>query len=251
MTGRFAGRIALITGAASGIGAATAELFARDGAKVVATDIDPASGEALAARLAASFVQHDVADEGSWIAALEAAQRQHGAIDILVNNAGVLPAMLKLEETPLAEWRRVMAVNLDGTFLGVKHGILAMKGKGGVIVNVSSVAGLVGMPITGAYNASKAGVHLLTKCAALECAHLGYRIRVNSVHPGYIRTSMTEEIAETLGEDRFSRHLGATVPLRRMGDPADIAEAIAFLASDQSKFATGTALVIDGGWTAR
>ncbi len=253
---RVANKVVLLTGAASGIGAATAELFVREGALLIATDIDRANGDALARRLAAlgageaTFIQHDAAKEADWIAVLAAIQRRHGRLDILVNNAAVMPALVPLEDTSLDEWRRVLAVNLDGVFLGVKHGIGAMKARGGAIVNVSSVAAMVGMPLSGAYGPSKAGVHLLTKSAALECAHLGYPIRVNSVHPGYIRTPMTDAIAAGFGSDVFDRRVAKTVPLHRLGDPADIAEAILYLAGDQSKFATGSALVIDGGWTA-
>jgi NAD(P)-dependent dehydrogenase (short-subunit alcohol dehydrogenase family) len=133
----------------------------------------------------------------------------------------------------------------------VKHGILAMKTTGGAIVNTSSVAALVGLPLSGAYNSSKAGVHLLTKSAALECAHLGYKIRVNSVHPGYIRTPMTDSVSTMLGDDRFERHASAITPLGHMGEPADIAQGILYLASDQSSFVTGSALVIDGGCSAQ
>jgi NAD(P)-dependent dehydrogenase (short-subunit alcohol dehydrogenase family) len=144
-----------------------------------------------------------------------------------------------------------MAVNLDGAFLGVKHAIRAMTGRGGAIVNVSSVAGLIGAPLNGAYSPAKAGVLLLTKSAALECAQLRPPIRVNAVHPGYIRTDMTGSISGTLGAERFERRVRNTVPLGHMGEPADIAEAIVFLACDQSRFATGSSLVIDGGWTAQ
>lgn len=256
-SGRLEGKVALVTGAASGIGAATAELFVREGASLVATDIDRRRGEDLVARLAgiragsAVFVEHDVSSEAEWLSAIAAVRREYGRLEILINNAGIMPAIRPLEETSLEEWRRVMAVNLDGVFLGVKHGIAAMKALGGVIVNVSSVAGLVGMPIGGAYGPSKAGVHLLTKSAALECAHLGYPIRVNSVHPGYVRTGMTDAIAATLGEEKFGQRLHAVVPLNRLADPSEIAEAILFLASDGSKYATGSAVVIDGGWSAQ
>jgi NAD(P)-dependent dehydrogenase (short-subunit alcohol dehydrogenase family) len=252
-----AGKVALVTGAASGIGAATAALLLREGASLLATDIDARRGEEFVRRLEAAhpghlaFAPHDVADEPAWMAAIETVRRRFGRLDILVNNAAVMPAMIPLEETSLAEWRRVMAVNLDGVFLGVKHGIAAMKSAGGAIVNVSSAAALVGMPISGAYGPSKAGVHLLTKCAALECAHFGYQIRVNSVHPGYIDTPMAEAIAATFGADQFERRVAKTVPLRRLGATDDIAEAILYLASDRAKFATGSALVIDGGWTAQ
>lgn len=255
--GRLAGRIALLTGAASGLGAAMAELMLREGATVVATDIDDARGAAMAARLAPShparieFLRLDVTTEAGWEAAFAHVADRHGSPDILVNNAGVAPLLVPLAETSLEEWRRVMSVNLDGVFLGVKHAMRAMKGRGGAIVNVSSVAGIVGAPLNGAYSPAKAGVLLLTKSAALEGASLDPPIRVNAVHPGYIRTDMTGWISDTLGTERFERRIRRTVPLRRMGEPVDIAEAIVYLASDQARYMTGSSLVVDGGWTAQ
>jgi NAD(P)-dependent dehydrogenase (short-subunit alcohol dehydrogenase family) len=163
----------------------------------------------------------------------------------------VLPALVGLADTTLEEWRRVMAVNLDGVFLGVKHAFRKMSGRGGSIVNVSSVAGLVGMPLTGAYAPSKAGVLLLTKAAALEGAKFERPVRVNAVHPGYIATDMTTDIADILGEERFDRRVKSVVPLKTLGAPEQVAEAIAFLASDKSKFTTGSSMVVDGGWTAQ
>ena len=257
MSGRLAGKVALLTGAASGIGAATAELMVREGARVLATDIDTMRGEALVTSLAhlgaerITFMRLDVAQEREWEDAMRRTVERFGPPDIVVNNAGVAPELVPLAQTSLAEWRRVMAINLDGTFLGVKHAIRSMTGRGGAIVNISSVAGMVGMPLNGAYSPAKAGVLLLTKCAALECAHLTPPIRVNAVHPGYIRTDMTGAISDRLGAERFERRVRKTVPLKRLGDAADIAEAIVFLAGDQSKFTTGSSLVVDGGWTAQ
>ncbi len=257
MSGRLDGKVVLLTGAASGIGAATTELMLGEGARVVATDVDVARGEALVARLSAQapgrivFLRLDVAQEAQWEAALAQAAARFAPIDVLVNNAGVAPALVPLAQTTLDEWRRVMSINLDGAFLGVKHAIRAMTGRGGAIVNVSSVAGLVGMPLNGAYSPAKAGVLLLTKCAALECAQMDPPIRVNAVHPGYIRTDMVGATSDTLGAERFERRVRKTVPLKRLGDAQDIAEAIVFLASTQSKFTTGSSLVVDGGWTAQ
>lgn len=151
--------------------------------------------------------------------AISVALDRYGGIDVIINNAGVLPALLALEETSLEEWRRVMAVNLDGVFLGVKHGLRSMKVKGGAIVNVSSVAGLVGMPLTGVYGPSKAGVFLLTKGAALEGAKFPNPVRVNAVHPGYIQTEMTSSIAEHFGTETFERRVHRIVPLKRWGLP--------------------------------
>jgi NAD(P)-dependent dehydrogenase (short-subunit alcohol dehydrogenase family) len=254
-TDHLADRVALVTGAASGIGAATVEVMLREGALVLATDIDDRAGAALTERLSGSrgrllFLRHDVTSESDWAAAAAAAQAHFGPLDVLVNNAGIAPPLKTLAATTLDEWRRVISVNLDGAFLGVREGLRAMAGRGGSIVNVSSVAGLVGMPLTGAYGASKAGVLLLTKGAALEGAHLSPPVRVNAVHPGYISTAMTGEISELLGAERFERRVRAMVPLEHMGDARDVAEAIAFLAGGRSRFTTGSSVVVDGGWTA-
>ena len=189
-------------------------------------------------------------DETSW-KQVSVAQDRYGGVNVIINNAGVLPALLALKETALEEWRRVMAINLDGVFLGVKYGLRSMKVKGGAIVNVSSVAGLVGMPLTAAYGPSKAGVLLLTKGADLEGAKFANPVRVNAVHPGYIQTEMTSSIAEHFGTETFERRVHRIVPLKRLGSPDQVAEAITFLASDRSQFTTGAGLAVDGGWTAQ
>jgi 3(or 17)beta-hydroxysteroid dehydrogenase len=257
MSGLLQDRSVVVTGAASGIGSATTRLLLEEGAKVLATDIDDKRGEILVRELASSFpkrvrfLRHDVTQEDAWIRTLDEAEMSFGRLDILVNNAGVLPALVGLADTSLEEWRRVMSVNLDGVFLGVEHAFRKMNGRSGAIVNVSSVAGLVGMPLTGAYAPSKGGVLLLTKAAALEGAKFEPPGRVNAVHPGYIQTDMTAGIAEVLGEDRFERRIRQVVPLKALGSPQQVAEAIVFLASDKSKFTTGSSLVIDGGWTAQ
>ena len=257
MTGLLHDRSVVVTGAASGIGSATTRVLLGEGAKVVATDVDEKRGEALARELAnvfpgrVRFVRQDVTREDDWVRVLDDVEDSVGALDVLVNNAGVLPALVGLADTTLEEWRRVMAVNLDGVFLGVKHAFRKMSGRGGSIVNVSSVAGLVGMPLTGAYAPSKAGVLLLTKAAALEGAKFERPVRVNAVHPGYIATDMTTDIADILGEERFDRRVKSVVPLKTLGAPEQVAEAIAFLASEKSKFTTGSSLVVDGGWTAQ
>jgi NAD(P)-dependent dehydrogenase (short-subunit alcohol dehydrogenase family) len=257
MTGLLHDRSVVVTGAASGIGSATTRVLLGEGAKVVATDVDEKRGEALARELAnvfpgrVRFVRQDVTREDDWVRVLDDVEDSVGALDVLVNNAGVLPALVGLADTTLEEWRRVMAVNLDGVFLGVKHAFRKMSGRGGSIVNVSSVAGLVGMPLTGAYAPSKAGVLLLTKAAALEGAKFERPVRVNAVHPGYIATDMTTGIADILGEERFDRRVKSVVPLKTLGAPEQVAEAIAFLASEKSKFTTGSSLVVDGGWTAQ
>jgi NAD(P)-dependent dehydrogenase (short-subunit alcohol dehydrogenase family) len=255
MTDRLAGKIAIITGAGSGIGLASAELFAREGASVVVTDINEPAGRAVAEKMgaAAIFLPLDTRQESQWEAVLEETQARFGRLDILVNNAGV-PTCELIEETSLARWRSVMAINLDGVFLGVKLGIGAMKKTGGgSIVNISSVAGLVGTPRTATYSASKAGVMLLSKCAALECAELGYNIRVNSVHPGIIETPLAAQVFEKLGNGDAAAGRKLLVdmhPIGRMGRIEDVANGVLYLACDESAFVTGSGLVIDGGMTA-
>ncbi|MEQ1492303.1 MAG: SDR family NAD(P)-dependent oxidoreductase [Terricaulis sp.] len=187
---RVEGKIALVTGASHGLGAASALLLAREGAKVVITDRDRDEGGALVDRIArdggeAIFLSHDVAKEDEWIGVFAAVLKRFGGLDIVVNNAGVAHSG-SVEETSLQQWRALMSINLDGVFLGTKHAIAAMKAKGGSIINLSSIEGLIGDPNLAAYNASKGGVRIFTKSAALHCAKSGYRIRVNSVHPGYI-----------------------------------------------------------------
>jgi NAD(P)-dependent dehydrogenase (short-subunit alcohol dehydrogenase family) len=258
---RIRGKAALVTGAASGIGRATAILFAREGARVLATDLDPA-GETVAASIRtdggeAHFLRHDVSDEASWVGAIRRQLEAFGRLDVLVNNAGISFAK-PLGETTLAEWRRLMAVNLDGVFLGTREAVRAMRrsGGGGSIVNVSSASGLVGSPLASAYCASKGGVRLFTKAVALEVA--GDGIRVNSIHPGGVRTPIWAKadfwpglVEQSGSEDAAFQALAGAAPLGRLADPEEIAEAILYLASDVSKFMTGSELVIDGGYTAR
>lgn len=246
-SGRLDGKVAVITGAASGIGRAIAELFAHEGARVLLTDLDAAA--AASAMAALSSGPHlscalDVTDEPSWQAALDHAIDTWGRIDILVNNAGI-PSATSLEDTSLADWRRVIAINLDGTFLGCKHAVLRMKLRGGgSIVNVSSVGALKASTIGPAYGAAKAGVWNLTRTVALYCARSGYGIRCNSLHPGLTLTPMMEQVSsETL--DR----LRSGIPLQTLGEPLDMAQAALYLASDEARYTTGTALVVDGGYS--
>jgi NAD(P)-dependent dehydrogenase (short-subunit alcohol dehydrogenase family) len=240
------GAAALVTGGASGIGRATAARLADAGFRVVVGDVDPAGQEAVAAIAGAVFVEHDVADESSWERAIETVLDAHGRLDVLVNNAGI-SYVRAVTDTTLADWRALMAVNLDGVFLGTKHGVRAMRrhGEGGSIVNVSSAAGLVGSPFSSAYCASKGGVRLLTKAVALECA--AEAIRVNSVHPGAVRTPIWSKVGVS---PELEAVIGAASPLGRMAEPEEIADAILYLASDASRYVTGSELVIDGGFTA-
>jgi len=249
---RLQDKIALISGGASGIGLAAARLFAEEGATVVIADRDEAAARAAAAAIGAraSFRRLDVTAEGDWIAATDALVRDHGRLDILLNSAGV--SLLKdIEATTLDEWRTLMAVNLDGTFLGCKHAVRVMKERGGSIVNMSSVAGLIGAGNLAAYCASKGGVRLLTKAVALHCARKGYNIRCNSVHPSFADTPMLDAmLAAARNPEKLAATFAAAAPLGRLAQPIEVARTILFLASDESSFTTGAELVVDGGLTA-
>ncbi len=256
MTARLAGKVALVTGAASGLGAATAQALAKAGAAVMLSDLSITAGEAVAAEIVASggrasFIAHDVTSEDDWAAAVTATTTAFGRLDILVNNAGIVGNQLDLMTHSLADWRRILAVNLDGVFLGMRAvgSTMAAQGSGSVI-NLSSILGKVGMANTSAYCASKGGVLMLTKAAAVEWAPLG--IRVNSVHPGFIDTPMVANAlhASENGNEMRSALIAAH-PLGRMGVPREIADVVVFLASDESSFMTGAELLVDGGYTAQ
>lgn len=254
--GRVQDKVALVTGASLGLGRASAVLMAREGAKVVLTDIREAEGQALAAELVAQghealFLRHDVSSEADWDRVMAAALDRFGRMDVVVNNAGVALAA-SVEDTTLEQWRWLMGINLDGVFLGVRAGVKAMKDHGGSIINLSSIEGLIGDQNLAAYNASKGGVRLLTKSAALHCAKSGYRIRVNSIHPGYILTPMVEGYVAAHADVEATRQaIAALHPLGHIGEPDDIAYGVLYLASEESKFMTGAELVIDGGYTAQ
>ena len=254
MAGRVAGKVALVSGGASGLGAESGRRLAREGAKVMLTDLDAARGQAvadeiLAAGGQAAFMTHDVTDEARWLEVIGATRAQFGRLDVLVNSAGIGGGEPLLQAT-LEGWRRVTGVNLDGTFLGLRHAAPVMaEGGGGSIINLSSILGKVGLPGAAAYCASKGGVALLTKAAALELAAIG--VRVNSVHPGFIETPMVENaLRESDNGNEMRDMLISRHALGRLGAPREIAEAIVFLASDESSFMTGSELVIDGGYTA-
>ena len=250
--GRIAGKTAIVTGGASGIGAAIAATLSAEGARVVISDLNEEAGADLAVTLRdAVFIRHDVTLESEWKSCLASVEDCFGGLDIIVNNAGVMPALKTIEDTSYDEWKRVMSVNMDGVFLGVKHGIGAMKDRGGAIVNISSIMGLVGQSIVGAYSASKGGVRLFTKSAAVECASLGYPIRINSVHPGYIDGGMFAAMADEFGADSLRERFAAKTPMKRLGTPEEIAKGVLFLVSDDASFSTGSELVLDGGYTAR
>jgi NAD(P)-dependent dehydrogenase (short-subunit alcohol dehydrogenase family) len=250
--GQLDGRAGIVTGAASGIGAATARVLAREGAKLVLTDLDDAAGLALAEEVGGIYVHHDVADEAAWPGVVETAEKRFGRLDILVANAGIAimgPAI----DMSLVDWRRQMAINVDGVFLSVKYCVPAMRraGHGGSIVMLSSVAGLRGSAGLAGYSASKGAVRLFAKSIALECAQAGDAIRVNSVHPGIIATpiwtKMPGRANAPLDPGKIADH---TVPLGKAGQAEEIANGILFLVSDQSSHMTGSELVIDGGLTA-
>ncbi|HEX8665329.1 MAG TPA: glucose 1-dehydrogenase [Beijerinckiaceae bacterium] len=249
---RLEGKVALITGGASGIGLATARRFAEEGAAVVLGDIDRNAAERACAEIdGASFEPLDVTSDEDWRRATDAVAERHGRLDVLVNSAGIAPTG-SVEDVSLEDWRRTMAVNLDGTFLGCRHGVRVMKaGGGGSIVNLSSVSGIIGGHNLAAYNAAKGGVRLLTKSVALHCARKGYGIRCNSVHPGFVDTPMLEDLVRHSRNPEETRlKLAASVPLGRNARAEEVAAMIAYLASDEAAFVTGAEFVIDGGVTA-
>ncbi|RMF11420.1 MAG: glucose 1-dehydrogenase [Alphaproteobacteria bacterium] len=263
MAGRVEGKVALVTGAARGIGKAAAKMLAAEGAVVIVTDVDDAAGQSVAETIAeaggrASYHHLDVTSEADWRRVIEATVEREGRLDILVNNAGICEVK-PLLETSLEDFRRTNRVNAFGTFLGVKHGVAAMRASGGTgsIINISSVMGQVGYPQSTAYCASKGAVRLLTKAAALETGQARDMIRINSIHPGMVRTPMAEGILGTEGWEPGGALLtgdgpfAGAIPLERFATPEDVAQGILFLASDEGSFAHGTELTIDGGWTAK
>jgi 3(or 17)beta-hydroxysteroid dehydrogenase len=251
---RVKGKVAIITGGGGGLGKAQALLLAKEGAKVVVTDLDEAHGKGVAEEIKgqdgeALFIRHDVSSEAQWKSVINETLEKFGKLDILVNNAGVI-IFKNIHDTSLDEWRWLMSINLDGVFLGTKYAMEAMKKSGGgSIINISSAAGIIGTLDTSAYHASKGGVRIFTKAAALECSKAGYdyNIRVNSIHPGVMKTSMVEGLME---DEEKKKAALSWHPIGRFGEPEDVAYGVLYLASDESSFVTGTELVIDGGWTA-
>ena len=252
---RVKDKVAIVTGGAGGLGRAEASLLAKEGAKVVLTDIDETSITKIAMDIGhqggeAIAVRHDVTSESDWGNVTTKTLEEFGKLDILVNNAGVI-IYKTIEDTSLAEWQWLMRVNLDGVFLGTKFAIAAMKKSGGgSIINIASVAGLIGNPDASAYHASKGGVRQFSKAAAIECSKAGYdyNIRVNSIYPGVMETKMADDLKQDQNKYRTALSWHA---MGHFGEPLDVAYGVLYLASDESKFLTGSELVIDGGWTAR
>jgi len=249
--GRLDNKVAIITGAAGGMGKADAILFAKEGAKVVITDLQEDKIQEVVQEIVQSggeaigFAQ-DVSSEEDWIRIVKETVERFGKIDILVNNAGISSAIPMLDMT-VAQWEKTMSINVTGTFLGQKHVIPHMiDNGGGSIINISSIAGLTGGSGSGPYTASKGAVRLLTKATAIDFA--SYNIRVNSVHPGYIATPMTVDL---FANEDMKQWFQSQTPLPRLGLPEDIAAGVLFLASDESSFITGIELPIDGGYYAK
>ena len=251
---RVQGKRCLVSGAARGIGLAVCERLIEEGAQVMMADVDAASGEAQAQRLGehAVFQPLDVTRDEQWDSALDAIERRWGGVDVLVNNAGIA-LMGDIESTTPEQWQRTLDVNLSAVMLGTRKAVARMKGQGGAIVNMASIEGLIGEPLALAYNAAKGGVRLFTKSAAVHCARAGYGIRINCVCPGFIDTEMVRGAvggldAEAAGQ--FQQALMARVPMGRLGQAREIANAVLFVASDEASFMTGADLVVDGGHTA-
>ena len=262
MAGQVQGKVALVTGGASGIGAAVAELLAREGASVAVTDIDDLKGPELVAGIkkaghAAMFLHQDVTSEARWVEVVAEVEERFGRLDILVSNAGIGIAVPSIVDMTLQDWRRQTAINLDGVFLSVKHCLPAMRRSGGgSIIMMSSLAGLRGAPGLSGYCATKGGVRLFAKAIAMECASVGDGIRVNSVHPGIIDTPIWGKIpTEATGRGQNApidpeERAKLAAPLGRAGHALEVAQGVLYLASDASSYVTGTELVIDGGMNA-
>lgn len=247
--GRIGGKVALVTGAASGLGEAIARRYVAEGAHVVLADIDETGGRALARELGAlaTFLSLDVTQEQQWIAAFDAVEQAHGRLDVLVNNAGIT-TLGSIEALDVAAFRTMLDIDLVGVFLGCKHVVPLMKRTGGSVVNMASMSGLRAAPDLSGYNAAKAGVTLLTKSVALHYARERYGMRCNSVHPGATHTPILDKVmAQSPDPKALFDGWVASHPIGRLGRPEEIAAICLYLASDESGFATGAEFVVDGG----
>ncbi len=253
---RVQNKIALITGASRGIGAATARLLADEGALVILTDILDEVGAELASQIGSRAVYYhlDVSCEDHWQKVVGDIKSKYGRLDILFNNAGIIGFEERFgpqdpENASLASWHEIHNVNLDSVFLGCKYGIYLMKGHGGSIINMSSRSGLVGIPSSCAYASSKAAIRNHTKTVAIYCAQQKYNIRCNSLHPGAILTPLWDSMLSNHPEERSNAiaHISSGIPLGKMGEPMDVAYAVLYLGSDEAKYITGAELVLDGG----
>lgn len=247
---RLAGKVALVTGGASGIGKATARLMAREGADVLVADINETTGRAVAEEIGGRFHKLDVSDEADWVETMATVAAEQGRLDVLVNNAGISPHDT-IENLDLDIWRRIHGIVAESVALGCKHGLPLLKeSDAAAIVNLSSVAGMIGASNYASYGAAKAAVRNLTKSVAMLCADRGYGIRANSVHPGSIDTPILDADKAKYGERAITAR-EQSIPLGRLGQAEEVAYAILFLASDEASFVTGTELIVDGGFTAR
>ena len=254
--GRVENKVAIVTGAASGLGFAAAQKLMDEGAKVLLTDINEEVINSMPERLSNySETQfhtavHDVANEESWINVIENAENHFGKINVLVNSAGISLGA-DVVSTDFEIWKKVHQVNLDSVFLGCKYAVPIMSKSGqGSIINLSSISGIVAGWNTAAYNSSKAGVRLLSKSVALYCAKKGYDVRCNSVHPAFVDTPILDPLKQAFGEENAVAKLSRQIPMNKIGDTDDVSFAILYLASDESKFMTGTEIVLDGGLSA-
>tara|TARA_R110001592_G_scaffold363248_4_gene682205 strand:+ start:56892 stop:57653 length:762 start_codon:yes stop_codon:yes gene_type:complete len=252
---RVQGKVALVTGGGSGLGEAMSIRLAEEGATVVVSDINESAAQRVAGAIGGDAIalHQDVTDEKRWTEILADIVERFGKLDVLVNNAGIA-LVGTVEDTTLADWRLTTSINLDAVFVGTREAIKVMKSGSGSIINISSIEGIIGEQKVAAYNASKAGVRNFTKSAALHCCAENYSIRVNSVHPGFIDTAMVSGAVETMSEvdgEAFTSRIVGNIPMGHMGEPLDIANGVLFLASDESKYMTGSELVIDGGYIAR
>jgi 3(or 17)beta-hydroxysteroid dehydrogenase len=249
--GRVQDKVAIITGAASGVGKEDAILLAKEGAKVVLTDLNEEAGRAVAASIGAEqalFLKQDISSEDDWKAVIQSTTDKFGGVDVLVNNAGILQYGT-IEDTELAQWRKVMQINADGYFLGCKYGVAAMKGrKSGSIINMSSIAAVSGMSAFCAYSASKGAVAALTRNVAVHCRRFNFNIRCNSVHPDGIKTPMIANLHGTLKPGQMPEVKDLKQAMSRMAEAKDIANLVLFLASEESRFINGAELNIDNAW---